>query len=180
MKEHILIKRYAEAYVSYVRDTNEVEKAVGEFKALKWIISQNPEFLDFLTNPEIMYHEKYDFVEKVLDAHFSVDLRNFVKLLIEKRRIILLPEIADYIRKNYAHAGATDAILKTAYPLDLDVISLIKTRFEQKMKHALNLYLDLDPDLKGGIQVIIGNTIFDGSVRTQLSQLRGQLQKAQM
>jgi F-type H+-transporting ATPase subunit delta len=180
MKEDILSKRYAEGFIAYAQDTIGLSQAVSEFKALKWIISQNPDFLGFLTNPEIMYHEKYAFIEKVLDEQFSVDIRNFIKLLVEKRRVGFLSEIADYVRVHYGHGGALEAVVTTTYPLDLDIISAIKMKLEKKLQRTLNLYLQFDPDLKGGIQVTIGNMVLDGSVRKRLIELKETLQRARI
>lgn len=180
MKAVVLAKRYAEAYIAHANVNGGVAQAVEEFKALKWIIVQNPDFVEFLTNPEIMHHEKYAFIEKVLNGQFSSDMQNFLKLLVDKRRIGYLEEMADYVRVHYSHGGAFDAVLTTTYPLDLDVISAIKTKLEQKLNHALNLYQEFDPDLKGGVRITVGNLVLDGSIRKRLTELKTNLQQTRI
>ena len=103
--------------------------------------------------------------------------RNFLFLLLENRRVNLLVEIADYIRENYAHQEAQNALLKTTYPLELEVIQKLKTGLETALNKKLNLYLELDPTLLGGVQVVIGSMIIDGSVRKRIEEAREKLRE---
>ena len=175
MKEKILAKRYAQAYVGYASSAMSVERIVEEIKALKAITRDNPEFAEFLLNPEITHTEKCDFMQEVLDDHFSQELGHFLALLLAKRHIGLLDEIADYIRVHYSHAEAMGVLIKTTYPLELDLIQRIEKKLEKKFNRKLNFYLDLDSSLLGGIQVVVGNTIIDGTVRRRLQELRERL-----
>ena len=126
MKEQIIAKRYAQAYVSYARSAVGVPGIVDEFKGLKQIIQDNPGLREFFENPGITDSEKYQFIDSVFVKGFSEEFRVFLKLLIEKVRIVLLPEIIDFIRINYAYGEAVEAVLETAYPLDLDLVSRIE------------------------------------------------------
>jgi F-type H+-transporting ATPase subunit delta len=80
----------------------------------------------------------------------------------------------------YSHGEALEAVLKTSYPLDLGLIRKVKSKLENKMQKKINLYLELDPDLLGGIQIRIGNTIIDGSVRRRIDELKKKLMLAQV
>jgi F-type H+-transporting ATPase subunit delta len=75
----------------------------------------------------------------------------------------------------YAHLGETEAVLKTSFPLDLDLIKEIKEKLEKKFNRNFRFYIDLDGSMLGGVQVIIGNTIIDGTVVRRLSDLREKL-----
>jgi len=94
---------------------------------------------------------------------------------LEKKRIDKIVEIADYVRVAYAHLGETEAILRTSFPLELDVIRQIKERLEKKLARKIRFYINLDGSLLGGVQVVIGNTILDGSVRKRLNDLKEKL-----
>lgn len=178
MKEQILVRRYAEAFMSYAADTIGIKQATDEFRVLKWIVVENPQFIEILSNPAAVYGEKKNLVEKVLGKHFSRELCNFLDLLVDKRRIDLLVGIADYIRINYALDGAVETVLRMAYPLELDLIAAIKTKLEKKFDRPVKLYLALDPTLLGGVQIVMGNTIIDGSVKKRLTELKDKLQSA--
>lgn len=175
MKEIIVVKRYSDAFMDFAKETIGLKKAAEEFKSLKLLMQANPEFAGFLMSFEVSQREKFDFIDKVLEQNYSWELRQFLKLLIEKNRIDKLHDIADYIRVAYAHLGETEAILKTSFPLDLDLIKEIKERLEKKFNRSFRFYIDLDGSMLGGVQVIIGNTIIDGTVARRLSDLKEKL-----
>jgi F-type H+-transporting ATPase subunit delta len=102
----------------------------------------------------------------------------FLELLLEKRRINKIADIAEYLQLNYAHKGQARALLKTSFPLDLEVIQQIKDKLEEKFRKKFRLYIDLDAELLGGVQVVIGNKVIDGSVRKRLEDLREKLKGA--
>lgn len=180
MKEKIIAKRYAEAFLSYARNSIGKEKPVEDLKGLKMILRSNPDFEEFLYNPQITYLEKCDVLDKVLGKVLSDETRQFMKMLLEKERIESIIDICDYVRINYSHGEAVDAVLKTSYPLDLELIQEIKSMLEEKLSGKLNLYLDLDPSLLGGVQVRIGNYIIDGSIKRQISELKEKLLAVQI
>ncbi len=179
MKEKIIAKRYAEAFLRYAKASIGKERPVSDLKNLKIILRSNLDFEEFLYNPEITYSEKCEVIDKVLQGVIAEETRNFLKLLIEKERIEFIIEICDYVRINYSHGEAVDAVLKTSYPLDTEFIQAIKGMLEEKLQGKLNLFLDLDPSLLGGVQVRIGNYIIDGSVRRRLDELKEKLMAVQ-
>ncbi len=180
MKEKIIAKRYAEAFLRYAKASIGKERPVSDLKNLKIILHSNLDFEEFLYNPEITYSEKCEVIDKVLQGVIAEETRHFLKLLIEKERIEFIIEICDYVRVNYSHGEAVDAVLKTSYPLDIEFIQAIKGMLEEKLQGKLNLFLDLDPSLLGGVQVCIGNYIIDGSVRRRLDELKEKLMAVQI
>jgi F-type H+-transporting ATPase subunit delta len=152
-----------------------LKQAVLDFKNLKSLMRDNPGFQEVLYSLDVSYSEKCDFIDKVLDADFSNEFKQFLKLLLEKNRLDRIVDIADYVRVAYSHLGETEAVLRTSFPLDLSLIRKIKEKLEQKFNRRFRFYIDLDGRLLGGVQVIIGNTIIDGTVRRRLEELKEQL-----
>ena len=175
MRERLVVKRYAEAFMDFSKDTIGLEKAAADFKGLKLLMRGNPGFQEILNSLDVSQAEKFSFIDKVLDRPFSNEFRQFLKLLLEKNRIDKIIDIADYVRVAYAHLGETEAILKTSFPLDLDLIREIKERLEKKFNRRFRFYIVLDGSMLGGVQVIIGNTIIDGTVRKRLADLKEKL-----
>jgi ATP synthase F1 delta subunit len=121
MAEKIAVKRYAEAFLAYAKDTCGQEKLIRDLHELKVkVISKNPEFLEVLHNPGIAFHEKCDFIDRVLNEDFSQEIRHFLKLLLEKGRINQFLDIMEYIRASYSQTHVEDAVLKTTFPLSLE------------------------------------------------------------
>ncbi len=175
MKNAIAIKRYADAFLGYAAETSGRGVAIEDFRKIKDLIRENPEFIHFLLIPGITYSEKCGFIDTLLASDFSDQFRQFLKLLLNKGRIGMLDAMADFVRVQYSHGEETEAKLKTSFPLDIDEIKTIKTTLENKLHKKFKLYIDLDGSLLGGIQLTIGNTIIDGSVRRRLEDLRAKL-----
>jgi F-type H+-transporting ATPase subunit delta len=92
----------------------------------------------------------------------------------------MLFDILDYIIINYAHGEETPAVLKSAYPLDLEDVQRVKENLEKKFKRKVRLYLDLDGELLGGLQITMGNTVIDGSLKRRLEDLREKIKAARL
>jgi len=179
-KTRLLIKRYSEAFAFYVNAGIGIEKAADGLKRFKLLLHSNMDFEEFLYNPEINFQEKCAVIDNVLKKYFTVELGHLLKLLLEKGRIEIITGICDYFRVKYSHGEAVDALLRTSYPVDTKILKLVKKKLEEKLNKKMNLYLELDPDLLGGLQIRIGNTIIDGSVRRRLDNLREKLMTAQV
>lgn len=175
MKNEVISKRYADAFLGFARDSIGFDKGLEELQDLRRVFRDNPEIMSFVESPQIMDNEKRAFIDGILKDNFSEEIREFLKLLLRKGRIKLLPDIAEYARVEYSHGIEVDALLKTSYPLDTEDIARIKTVLENEFKKKLHLYVELDSDLLGGIYVKIGNTIIDGSVKRRLEDLREKL-----
>ncbi|MFA5275438.1 MAG: ATP synthase F1 subunit delta, partial [Candidatus Omnitrophota bacterium] len=162
MISKIVIKRYAEAFVGYVKETVGLEKALEDLKALRAeVIRDNPKFLSFLESKEITFAEKCGFIDKVMGDNFAQEVKHLIKLLIDKGRIAILNDVIEYIRINYSYGEQTEVLLKTSTPLDLTLIKKIKESLSKKLHKKLKFYIDLDGSLLGGIQVTIGNKLID-------------------
>jgi len=175
MKTQILVRRYARAFIEVAEKSIGIKAATDEFRVLKWIAVENPGFLEVLNNESIMHTEKVEFITRIGQGRFSQELVNFLTLLIERQRITLLVDIADYIRVHYARDGAVETVLRMAYPLELDMIAAIKAKLEKMINRPVKLFMAMDPTLLGGVQIVMGNTIIDGSVKKRLAELKDKL-----
>lgn len=180
IKDQAVVSRYAEAYISYARANCGVEKALKDLVIVKNVIRDNLDFGDLMDNPAISYAEKCAIIDAVINGKLSEQMRNFLKLLLEKKRFSIFLEVAEYLRLKYSHQGQVDVLLKTAFPLELGLIKRIEEALKNKLKKNLRFYIDLDGSLLGGVQVVIGNTIIDGSVKKRLQELREKLVTVRM
>jgi F-type H+-transporting ATPase subunit delta len=90
------------------------------------------------------------------------------------------PDIAEYLLLNYAHEGEEEVVLRTSLPLDIGLIKRIEEKLSERYGKKFKFYIDLDGSLLGGVQVVMGNTIFDGSVRKRLSDLKEKLKETEV
>ena len=182
IKDKIVVKRYANAFMSFAKDTIGLEKAIREFHDLKAnVIRENPQFMEILRSEGITHAEKRDFIDRVLSDDFSRELKQFLKFLLDKHRIDKLIDIIEYVRIEYSHGQEIEALLKTSFPLEVELIKEIEVKLEARFHKKFKFYIDLDGSLLGGVQVVMGNnTILDGSVRKRLDELKEKMMEVRV
>lgn len=180
MKDKIVITRYSEAYVSFALPKVGLPRLIEDMRVLRSLIREVPQLDRFLRAPEVPEREKGSFMEKNLAGVLTLETIDFVKYLITKGRIENLTGIADYVRQVYSRGLVIDAVLKSTFPLELDLVEKIRDALAKLAGRNVNLYFELDPDLLGGVQITMGNKIIDGSVKNNLNEMKKKLLKAQV
>jgi F-type H+-transporting ATPase subunit delta len=102
----------------------------------------------------------------------SAEAKNFVQLLIEYDRLTLLPEIFEQFEtlKN-EREGVVDAQITTAFALEGAQLVGLVTDLEKRFKRKINPQVRIDHDLIGGVRVVVGDEVIDGSVRGKLNAM---------
>lgn len=175
IREEIVSKRYADAFLEFAKESIGFDRGLEELSKVKRIIRDNPDLQEFLEHFEITNTEKGDVIDAVFVDSFADETRYFLKLLVEKKRMYLFTDIAEFARINYAHGTELDALVKTSYPLETETIHRIKNALQTRMNRKIHMYVELDPDLEGGAYARIGNIIIDGSVKRRLEDMRDKL-----
>lgn len=99
-----------------------------------------------------------------------------VELLVERRRVGLLPRVAEAYRQLlYAERGIVEAEVASAAPLTEAERDALRERLERLAGRQVELRERVDPGLLGGLVVRIGDRLYDASVRGRLERLRTQL-----
>jgi F-type H+-transporting ATPase subunit delta len=99
--------------------------------------------------------------------------RNFLRTVIENGRLSALPEIAAQFRslKN-AQSGSSDAVVYSAFPIDGAALADVAKTLESRFGRKLNVKVELEPALIGGIRVVVGDEVLDTSVKARLEQMK--------
>jgi F-type H+-transporting ATPase subunit delta len=99
--------------------------------------------------------------------------RNFLQTVIDNGRVAVLPEIASQFHalKN-AQAGTADAVVYSAFEIDSAALAELAQVLEKRFARPLNLSVQLQPDLIGGIRVVVGDEVLDTSVKARLEQMK--------
>jgi len=180
MRDQIILQRYAQAFIDFAEPKLGLERCVSEMKALKWLLREEPDLEYFLRASQIPRAEKSRILGIIFEGHYSQETITFINYLISRNRVTKLAAIANYVRLKFSHSDRVDVTLRTTFPLELELITRIKSKLEEKLSSKTNLYLELDPDLLGGVQVVIGNRIIDGSVRNRLLELKKKMLQSQV
>jgi F-type H+-transporting ATPase subunit delta len=112
----------------------------------------------------------------ILSGKLTAEGENFVRVLAENRRLELLPEIrAQYEALKNEREGIVEAELQSAFDLSSAQVSDLVSRLERKFGRKVKTKLTLDKELIGGVRVILGDKVIDGSARAQLAALENAL-----
>ncbi|HQP91658.1 MAG TPA: ATP synthase F1 subunit delta [Candidatus Omnitrophota bacterium] len=179
MKDIIAVRRYAKAYLDFAKKTIGIKRACEDIRNFKLLIFENEELRSFLNAREISDNERIKVLNDIL-VDYSAEFRFFLELLIKKNRIDKIIDIADITRIICSSGEEADVHLRSTSMLDTDILQEIKQEFEKIINKRLNLYVELDPDLLGGVQLMIGNKIIDGSVKKRLTELGKKLHAAKV
>jgi len=115
-------------------------------------------------------------VISVLDGKLSAEAENFVRVLADNRRLELLPEIrAQYDALRNEREGVIEAEVFSAFELDEAQLAGLIARLESTTGRQVKARVRLDKELIGGIKVVLGDKVIDGSVRAQLGALENAL-----
>ena len=136
----------------------------------------NIEVRSLITNPRVRKSQLEDLMLALCGGKVSATGSNFIKLLVESQRLILLPEIAAIFETMRAEAEmSADVVVTSAFDLNDAQKQKITTAMKKRLGREVRLSCVIDRDLLGGIIIRAGDKVIDGSARTHLSELANAL-----
>ncbi len=171
-----IARRYATALLELAAEAGAHERIYEELQDVATVLRSSGELRAVLRNPVIRTERKRAILEELFAGRVSELLLQFLRLLVEKRREPLLPDIiAAYEELFFEYTNRLAVIARSAIPLDEELQErLIQTLSERTGKQVL-LRPEVRPELLGGIQIQIGDTVYDGTLQHALQRLRQQL-----
>jgi F-type H+-transporting ATPase subunit delta len=168
-------RRYAEAAFQVAQRDDTVESWRSELDGAGAIASDE-EVGRMLANPAAPLESRLDMARSIFGTVVSQPVLNMIGLMIRRGRIHQLPTVAaEFRRLDNARQGITLATATSAAPLSPEDVRALTARMEQFTGGRVELDLQVDPSLLGGLVVRVGDRLIDGSVRGRLERLRNQL-----
>lgn len=173
-------KRYARAFFDIANEGKQIEPYYSELVQFASIISQNKSLKDFLANPVVEQEIKKGVVDNLISRlKLSGMTASFIRLLMDKKRIDVLEDIVACYRQLMDEALKKVRInVKTAFALSDELRSYISTNMEKTLGKTVEMTVEEDPTLLGGIVIGVGDTLYDGSIKNQLNNMRNLLGEA--
>ena len=136
-------------------------------------VAKDPQLLQFADNPNVTAAQVFDVIAGVAQVALPEQAKNFLRTVIENGRLAVLPEIAAQFRvmKN-ASGGSSDAVVYSAFAIDGAALADLAATLEKRFNRKLNVAVQLQPDLIGGIRVVVGDEVLDTSVKARLEQMK--------
>ena len=176
MIERTLVRIYGEALYQIAEERGVVDEVYGELRDLEDLYRGSKELSTFLNSPKVDRGEKKDLVRKVLGPQFSDLTRQFLELLVDKNREVLIPYLAGEFKEilDDLH-NRIDVDVTSAVPLPEDLQDRLKGTLSRLLDKEVLLHPKIDPGILGGIVVRVEDKIIDGSVKGRLEDLRKKL-----
>ena len=136
-------------------------------------VAANEQLRQFADAPKSSPAQVFDVISGVLKNALPVTGQNFLRTVIDNGRIAALPEIAAQFRvlKN-AQQGTFDAVVHSAFDMDAAALADLSGVLEKRFGRKLNLQVQLQPDLIGGVRVVVGDEVLDTSIKARLEQMK--------
>lgn len=174
-----LARRYARALLDIGREENQLRRILGEVEGFAGLLSGTSEVHDMLFAAHINRRDKSEWLDgAVVKLGFLPTTKNFLLLLVDKERMDVLPQILVELRRMVEEIEGIERVeVTTSVALSAAQRDQLSVAIAAKTGKKIELEEKIDPAVLGGMVVKVGSTIYDGSVRTQIHQIRENLQK---
>ena len=171
-----LAHKYSRAIFELAQDEGKLVPYGEELASVLKDLDTVPGIWGYFGNPEITRGDKKALLKKLFDGELSEDVYHFLLLLVDKRRMTLLPAIVsqyEAFSNEARHIVVAD--VTTARPLSAAQQDKLEDKLEVVTGKTVKVRLHEDPKILGGVIVRIGDKRIDGSVTGKLSALAGEL-----
>ena len=167
---------YAAALFHLACENQNEEIIDQQFAFIRDLSSQNPKIKKLMANSTVSIEGKIDFFEKVLPAEIELLLRNFIKVVIRKKRFSQLAAIyAEYRRLFAEKKGIREVRVLSAAKLSSENQRKLIATLKKKFKAEIRLSEQIEPDILGGLIIRSEGMEWDASYRSRLEEIRQKL-----
>lgn len=139
-------------------------------------IAANPQLRQLADSPKVTVEQVLGVITGVARSALPDAARNFLRVIIENGRLDALPEVAVQFRGIVNRLnGSSDAVVVSAFPIEEAALNDISTALEKRFGRKLNLSVEIDASLIGGVRVVVGDEVLDTSVKARLEQMKAAL-----
>jgi len=169
-----LARPYAEALFQ-VASKGDLQQASRELNALS-AVAADAQLRQFADAPKVEARQVFDLIVSVVNQPLSDASKNLLMTVIDNGRLAVLPEIASqfHVLVN-ARSGISDAQVYSAFGLDSAQLAELTAGLEKRFARKLSAIVHIEPELIGGVRVVVGDEVLDTSVKARLEQMRAAL-----
>ncbi|WP_434798035.1 F0F1 ATP synthase subunit delta [Terrisporobacter vanillatitrophus] len=172
----IIANRYAEALFQLSEDENITKEIYNELHNVIDTVKNNKDLDNVLKSPLVAKVEKVQLIETLFNNKINNNLKNFLKLLVEKGRISSLKSIELTFKQLLNDKNnIIEGTVISAIALTDKKVKELEEKLSKKYNKNVTLENKVDQSILGGVLVRLGNTQIDGSVKTRLDNIKDQL-----
>ena len=170
-------ERYSRAIFEVAKDAGELEKIESDIKSLQFLLINSVELKNFFHNPTQSKDNQNNVIKLLAEKfNFSKNLKNFLFLLIEKRRIFFVEKIINsFLKLCSLKRGEVKASLISSKELSQTELESISKDLSSSMGSTIKFDYKVDKDLIGGLKLQLGSFMVDTSIKNKLKKYEQQL-----
>tara|TARA_B100001059_G_scaffold156831_1_gene156388 strand:- start:560 stop:1117 length:558 start_codon:yes stop_codon:yes gene_type:complete len=165
-------ERYSRALFEVAKETNDLEKIEKDIINLQTLLNSSLEIKNFVHNPTQNKDDQNNVTQLLAEKmNFSKNLKNFIFLLIEKRRIFFIEKIIDsFLKLCSQKRGEVKASLISSKELSKIEIENISKDLSSSMGSTIKFDYKVDKELIGGLKIQLGSFMIDTSIKNKLKK----------
>lgn len=174
MNDEQIPARYAKALFEVARENGIIERVAGDLGGFLRILGEERKLAKLLRHPGIGPEIKSDLLDEICRRmRFSRQVKDFLKLLLTKKRLGQLAEIfKDFQQMVLEFDEKVHILVECAHPLSSRSKGSLRDRLKEVLAREVVLNMKVNPALIGGLRIRFGDTVYDGSVKRRLELIR--------
>jgi F-type H+-transporting ATPase subunit delta len=173
MKNVRVARRYAQALMTIAEEQKVVDGVADDLKAIAALLADSRDLRALLLSPLVREAKKKAVFRELWETRVNRTTMAFILLLAHKQREhVLMDVIHEYTRLRDEKLGLVEAHVQTAVPMNAAQEKDLGAHLSRSTGKQVRVRAMVDPAIRGGLMVRIGDTVVDGSVRRQLERLR--------
>ena len=136
----------------------------------------HPEVQAAVSNPRVPAVQIAGLMDALLGTSASAQQRNFVRIVADNRRLLVLPEIAELFEARKAEAEkSVNVVVDSAFELSAAQQDKIAASLKKRLAREIKLTCNVKKELLGGVVIRAGDKVIDGSALTRLAEMANAL-----
>jgi len=174
LSSQAVARRYAVALADVVLSRGEAQEVREELASWDALVRSNDQLTEVFRHPAITFEQKRAVLEELMRrTRPRPTTANFLRVLLQNGRFAELSEVSkQFAQELDRRSGVVTAQVTTARPLSADAQEALQARLGQLTGSRVRLQFEVDDELIGGVVTRIGSTLYDGSVRGRLQQIK--------
>jgi F-type H+-transporting ATPase subunit delta len=172
--------RYATALFDLAREANAIDQVQSDLKFFDALVTSNPDLMRLVRSPVFGADEQARALASVLEkAGISGIAANFLRVVASNRRLFAVRDMIRAFNKLVAaHKGEVTAQVTVAEQLNDTRMNDIRAALREVTGKDVQIDMQVDPSIIGGLKVKLGSRMVDASLRTKLNSIRIAMKEA--
>ena len=170
-----IARRYARALLEVAVESKTLEATTEQLTSFAQVLQKNEDLADILLNPAFTRPQRTAVVEALFRAAGGLTpaVGNLLRLLVDRGRLGYLPDIARvFLDMADQRAGVVRGKVTSAVPLPQESVQKLQQALEKLTQKKVQLQAKVDPRVLGGVSAQVGSVVYDGTLRSQLDELK--------